>query len=536
MRLGASGSAATLLVGATVAFVTTAAVGQSANDTGALHASVPGPPVLGSDNPRSDSATRRLGLEVPTYGYPPGFGAGTIGFDSTGAARRKGRQKLKPAKTAIPSAAVAPAAPPGTPGLRPVPQSGRHGAPVIEPLPGFAPAPSIVAPPRRAVVDPAPFEPLGLREGVFLIRPAVEISAGYDSNPPHISPPKGSSEFIVAPELIVRSDWERHALNADIHGTYTAFGETFPGSPGSLDRPGLDSRIFGWIDVSAHDRVNLESRLLLWTDNPGSPNIQAGLSKLPLVTTIGGTLGYVHDFNRFEISAKGTVDRSVWQSSMLTDGTTDSNNDRNFNQYAGILRGSYELLPGVKPFVEADIDTRIHDVTIDRTGADRDSVGRTIRAGTTFKFSGKLTGEASLGETQREYKDPTLPNVSGLVYDSSLLYAATPLTTMKITAASSTGELIVAGASGVLRRDFGVELDHDFRRWLNGAVKLGYGADSYFGLDRFDNRYVAGATLTYKLTRTVYLKGEFRHEWLRSTVSASDYDANIALLTVRLQR
>ena len=38
-----------------------------------------------------------------------------------------------------------------------------------------------------------------------------------------------------------------------------------------------------------------------------------------------------------------------------------------------------------------------------------------------------LPGEVSLGQTQREYRDPSLPNVSGLVYDSSLIYAATPL-------------------------------------------------------------------------------------------------------------
>jgi hypothetical protein len=541
-RLGVSGLAATLMAGASIGYVTTPAAGQSANELGAPRASLPGLPAGGFASPVSNTATRHVGFEVPAYGHPPGFGAGATGFDSTGTVRRKGRQKPKPlmpqpgAKTTIPSAAVAPAAPPGTPGLRPVPQAGRRGAPVFEPPPSLAPLPAVVAPPRRAVVDPAPFEPLGLRAGVFLIRPAVEISAGYDSNPPHTSRPKGSSEFIVAPELIMRSGWERHALNVDIHGTYMAYGESFPGSPESLDRPGLDSRVSGRIDVSAHDRVNLESRLLLSTDNPGSPNIQAGLSKLPLVTTVGGTFGYAHDFNRFEISAKGTVDRSVWQNSSLTDGSTDSNSDRNFNQYAGILRGSYELLPGVRPFVEAGVDTRIHDVSIDRTGADRDSVGRTVRAGTTFQFTGKLTGEASLGETRREYKDPSLFNVSGLVYDASLLYAATPLTTMKLTAVSSTGELIVQGASGVLRRDFGVEIDHDFRRWLIATVRFGYGADSYFGLDRFDNRYVAGAILTYKLTRTVYLKGEFRHEWLRSTVSAADYDANIALLTLRLQR
>jgi hypothetical protein len=530
-RLSASGLAVTLVIGASVA----PAAAQSA-------ASGAGPPAGGAAGSLANSGAGQGGFELPTYGNPAAFGAGSTGFDSTGAARRKARAKPKPGqlqtgpKPATASPTPAPTAPPGTPGLRPTPQGGRRGTPVVDPPPSLAPLPPVAAPPRRAAVDPAPFDPLGLREGVFLIKPAVELTGGYDSNAPRTSPPQHSSEYIVAPELIVRSDWERHALNADLHGTYTGFGETFSGSPGRLDRPSLDSRLSGRIDVSAQDRVNLESRFLLSTDNPGSPNIQAGLSKLPFVFTYGGTFGYEHDFNRFTISSKSTIDRSVWQDSPLTDGTSTPNTDRNFNQYAEILRGSYELLPGVKPFVEASIDTRVHDVDIDRTGADRDSVGRTLRAGSTFQLTGKLTGEASLGQTQREYKDPSLPNVSGLVYDASLLYAATPLTNVKLTALSSTGELIVPGASGVLRRDFGLQIDHDFRRWLTGTVKLGFGADSYFGLDRFDNRYVAGATMTYKLTRTVWLKGEFRHEWLRSTVGAANYDANIAMVTVRLQR
>jgi hypothetical protein len=191
--------------------------------------------------------------------------------------------------------------------------------------------------------------------------------------------PKGSWDFIVAPELTVRSDWERHALNADIHGTYTAFAETFPGSPVRLDRPTLDSRVSGRIDASSDDRVDMQGRLLLSTDNLGSPNIQAGLARLPIITTPGATLGYTHDFNRFELAAAGTVDRSIYQDSALTNGTSVSNDDRNFNQFGGTLRGSYELLPGVRPFVEAALDTRIHDIAIDRTGADRDSQGRTIR-------------------------------------------------------------------------------------------------------------------------------------------------------------
>jgi hypothetical protein len=101
---------------------------------------------------------------------------------------------------------------------------------------------------------------------------------------------------------------------------------------------------------------------------------------------------------------------------------------------------------------------------------------------------------------------------------------------------STTGELIVPGASGVLRRDFTWEADHDFRRWLTGAVKFAYGADSYFGLDRFDNRYVVGAMITYKLSRELWLRGEYRHEWLRSTDATANYNADVVLATLRLQR
>jgi hypothetical protein len=544
--------AATFAVGASVALAVAPAAGQNAavpaagqnaGTPGLIGSPAPGLLDPGAMTPRSDLGTGTTAFDIPAFGNPPGFGAGTTGFDSTGGARRKPRPKPQPKPGARSPGTVhdanapnAPSVPAGAAGLRPVPQLIRHGAPVVDPSPSLAPLPPVVTPPRHPATDPTPFAQLGLREGVFLIMPAVEFTAGYDSNPLRGTPVKGSSEFIVAPELLVRSDWERHALNADIHGSYTAFGSDFPASPVSLDRPNLDARASGRIDASHTDIFTLESRLLVSTDNPGSPNIQAGLTRLPIVTTIGGTFGYEHDFNRFQILAKTTVDRSVWQDSSLTDGTTSSNDDRNFNQYAGILRGSYELLPGIKPFVEGSVDTRIHDVAIDRTGADRDSEGVTVRAGTTFEFTGKLTGEASLGQTQRDYKDPSLPNISGLVFDSSLLFAATSLTTMKLTAVSTTGELIIQGASGVLRRDFGFEVDHDFRRWLTGAVKFGYGADTYFGLDRFDNRYSAGATLTYKLSRTVYLKGEYRHEWLRSTDSPANYDADVVLLSVRVQR
>ena len=105
---------------------------------------------------------------------------------------------------------------------------------------------------------------------------------------------------------------------------------------------------------------------------------------------------------------------------------TSSNDDRNYNQYAGTLRGSYDLLPGVKPFVEVGADTRVHDLQIDRSGDQRNSDGMVVRGGTTFEFSRKLTGEISVGYITRRYKDPTpATSISGFVFDASLIWSAT---------------------------------------------------------------------------------------------------------------
>jgi hypothetical protein len=90
--------------------------------------------------------------------------------------------------------------------------------------------------------------------------------------------------------------------------------------------------------------------------------------------------------------------------------------------------------------------------------------------------------------------------------------------------------------SGVLRRDFGTQVDHSFRRWLIGTVKFEYGLDDYVGSPREDQRYTVAGILTYKLSREMQLKGEMRRQWVMSNVPGADYTANIFLIGLRLQR
>jgi hypothetical protein len=499
------------------------------------------------------SGPTRFG-QIQVYGNAPALGAGATGFDSTNNLKRKARAavKQKPGVSLPlpPQPGVVPDPPVTMVPTRPGPQADRRGAAILRP--GFMTPPAgptlvpVIATPslRKVQVEEGPFAPTGIRAGAFTFFPALELTGGRDSNPSHVPDGKGSWLFMVAPELKVLSDWERHQLTANIKGNYLAYSETFgfnsvgapTGTPNSLDRPNLDARVNGRVDVNSRSHFDVEGRLIVATDNPGSPNIQAGLARLPITTTLGETFGYTQSFNRFELTAKSTVDRSVWQASTLTDGETSSNDDRNFNQYGGAFRAAYDLKPGIKPFVEVGADTRVHDLQFDRNGEDRDSNGAYAKVGSTFEFSRKLTGTASVGYLMREYKDPALNSIGGMTFDAALIYTMTPLTTVTATAISTVNEVILPGVSGDLSRNFDLQIDHAFRRWLIGTAHVGYGVDNYVGLDRLDQRMYASIALTYKLTRELQAKAEVRRDWLVSSVPGVDYAANQFLLGLRAQR
>lgn len=538
------------------------------------------------------TAPSRIGA-TPVYGSPPGFGAGDTGYQSTNAKRRRKTAQLSTSSTPgappaatfdpVPSFAYPVPSPPPVPQPPPPPviypskaaarpgaalppppdqlpvsnppaevypaaAASRRGAvlpipPAVDfeasastPPPGTLPLNTVpLGTPTRALPLAAgdPYAALGIRAGSFLILPALEMSAGSDSNPQHVPGGGSSLYFVVAPELHASSDWSRHSLTADIVGSYTDYTADF--TP-SLDRPYLNSKIDGRIDVARDTQIVLENRVIVTTDNPGSPNITAGLAKLPIDTTIGGTVGVTQQFNRLDIGLRGTFDRSTYQDSTLTDGETASNADRNFNQYAGILRVGYEIDPGLKPFVEASEDTRVYDEQFDSSGLQRSSIGDSAKVGATVNLFGSLTGELAGGYLQRTYKDPTLPNISGVTLDGSLLWQATALTTAKFAAASEVNESVLPGVSGAFSRDVNVQVDHAFRRWLVATLQVGYGRDDYVGMARQDNRYFTSAMLTYKLSREVQFRGQVREDWLTSTQPGVAYSATAFLLGARLQR
>ena len=494
---------------------------------------------------RNRPAPSRIG-QIPTYGLPAASGAKDSGYDSLN--RRRKPPKFYPGQ-------LRPKPPPGpgTPPPSPPPLNAagqlRLSVPPSEgasktPLPPAMAGTIVGQPPRKRLkLDDDPFGAVGDYAGSFLIKSAVELSGGYDTNPGRTFEPHGLPSYVIAPEFLAVSDWERHALVVDLRGSFTGYGGNLPATidglpnsaPTDVDRPDFTGHVDGRLDVTRDTRLTAQARLRVSTDNPGSPNVQAGLARYPIYTTLGGTLGFDQSFNRLDIAAGATVDRTDYTNSKLTDGSTASNDDRNFSQYGGVGRISYELTPGVKPFVEAEGDTRVHDQQFDRSGFQRDSTGGYAKAGTSFEFTRLLTGEIAIGYAARDYIDPRLERLQGLLTTASLIWTATPLTTAKFYSDTQIAETTLPLTSGVLVHTYTFEVDHDFRRWLAAVGKFTYGTYDYQGDNRNDKTYSLEGDLIYKMTRNLWVKGTLRHDILDSNVPLASSNATVAMLGVRVQ-
>jgi hypothetical protein len=389
-------------------------------------------------------------------------------------------------------------------------------------------------PPPETEAPPAPeldiFAPTGVKAGKFLLKPAVELTTGYDSNPTRLPGGKGSPVVIVAPELALRSQFDRYQLNADLRATYTEATAV-----AAARRPTVDAKVNGRYDVTDKTAINGEARYNLEAGVPIALGAVGQITRLPLVDTFGGTVGATHRFDPVEVSLGASVDRVVFQGASLRGGLAVANQDRNMTQFGGQSRVTYAMTSEFRPFVSVGADRRAQDQQADFNGFRRDSTGIAVEVGAAFTLPGKLAGEAAVGYLTRKYADPLLPNVSGFIADASLAFLPTQDTTVLFVAKSQAIESAIPGNSGMLRRDGIIEADQQFGAQTTGSLKAGYGWDSFAGIGRVDNRYFVGAGIVYKFSRLLQFKIDLQQEWLCSNMPINNVTATVVTIGVRAQ-
>ena len=381
--------------------------------------------------------------------------------------------------------------------------------------------------------DPA-YAPLGLRIGTFTVLPAFTQWVGYDTNPDQTVPraQKGSAALRSEGEVAFRSDWSSSALSGELRGGYTEYPDNQEAS-----RPNGSGVTRLRVDMNRDTRLEFEGRFLVDTQRFGSPDLQAQGIRAPgrpLFATYGGTAGVVENFNRLELSLRGTIDRQVFEDVRLSDGSTLIQSDRNANQYALRLRAAYEISPSITPFVETVLDTRVYDTPVDQFGIRRDSDGIGFTAGARFLISNTLSGEISAGLQHREYVDRSLLPITAPLVSTALIWAASPLTTVRFTQATGVIETSVVGSSGATTDIAALEIQHDLLRNLSITIGGGYLSNDYQGVRIKETGYSALVRADYRFNRWLTLRGSYIYQTLTSTDPNGSYDDHIFLMGVRI--
>ena len=223
------------------------------------------------------------------------------------------------------------------------------------PGPTFAAIPFPVRNSPPALADTDAFAPTGVRLGDLRLLPFVEGSTGFESNPNQVQTgAKPSAEFRVDAGSAIESDFSNHSLTGNVRAGYSLFP-----SNSNADRPDISAILDGRIDVTRDTKINTEARLVVTTQTPGSPLLAVPNSVFitgrPLVTSEGATLGASHQFGRVNLDLRGTFDRTQYGDATQSDGSIFRFSQDNYNDYGVVARASYELTPGIIPFVESGI-------------------------------------------------------------------------------------------------------------------------------------------------------------------------------------
>ncbi|MGO4871179.1 MAG: outer membrane beta-barrel protein [Roseiarcus sp.] len=406
---------------------------------------------------------------------------------------------------------------------------------------GQTPPPTIAAIPapparRRPAADDKPFDPLGISVGDLKLTPYVEEDLGFASNPALAAgPQKGSAFDTTEAGLSLQSDWSRSDLHGSLKGGYTDYFSdpqaNIPYGSGVLD---------GRLDVTRDLSFDAEGRFNVSKQTLASLGLvsggAAGASEHPLVETFGATLGGAQKFGDLTLALHGTLDRTIYQNATLPGGVFADLASDDFNDWGLRARASYQISPFISPFVEVDVDARRYDAAVDFNGYARNSDGTQALGGATLAFTQQLTGEASAGYGARAYQDARLPDMRSPLIDASLIWSATPLTTLTAKAQTTLADAVTAGASGTVTRTYTIDVAHALTRAVTLGASAGYTSDDYVGVALRDATANFGLRAEYHLSRDFVLKASATRQDYTSSAPNSNYIANVFMLGLRLQR
>ena len=203
--------------------------------------------------------------------------------------------------------------------------------------------------------------------------------------------------------------------------------------------------------------------------------------------------------------------------------------DSDLNQVTATF--TYRVAPKTKIYIDAllaDLDYE------PGTNFELDNKFKRYRAGVTWNFTNKLTGDVNIGYQDRNYEQETLRDIDGLAYNGEVIWAINSYTSLAVEANRESIDSSIEQAGGFLRTSYSANLEHKLTSLLTLTVDVGYSTDELvFNTARQDDRSAYKVELDYEFMSNLSVGASYQFEKRESTVSTAEYKANIVALNLK---
>ena len=376
-----------------------------------------------------------------------------------------------------------------------------------------------------------PYEPTGIRLGTFVLKPSISQGIGYEKTK---SGDTSSSRTFSQTGLkgTLTSDWSRHQLTVEGEGTYqrniSGTGET---------EPEVDINADLRLDLSDDTIADITGGYNFERESSSDPNAVNGASVQSGVHTFSAGAKVKRDFGLIRGTLGAALEREVYGAAELGNGAELDLSDRNNTEGTLTGRVGFELSPALIPYLEASVGRSYYDNKQDSLGYERSASTLGGRAGVEVDLGEKLRGDLGLGYKRATFDDSRLAALEGITVDGAVFWSPQRGTDLRLGLVTNLQPSTAAGQSGYLEYIATADLTHELRDNLVARLSGAYTWRDFSASAGLPDQdvYLAGAGLTWNITRWLAMTGDVSYELTRQA-GASDTGVTRAGIGLVLRR
>ncbi len=383
--------------------------------------------------------------------------------------------------------------------------------------------------PLRRPVLTDPYEPLGIRAGGFVAYPSLTVTFGGTTNAAAAAGGSASTYAVLSPELLLRSDWNVHEATFGLRGSFQRYFDNL-----TDDRPELTAAATARLDLSDGWHTPLAASYTFRTQSPSSTDFPAGVDSPPGVHELKGSVGATRE-GLLKLQGELSADRSQYDNG-ASGGVPVDQGDRTNTVYGARLRAGYAVTPALAPFVEAELDWRQFDRTVDAGGLRRSGALQYLRGGIAFDRGPILTGEVKFGYGVATFDDATLATVRAFTADGNLVWSPTVLTRVTLNGATAINPSTNAASSGSVVYEGSIDVAYAWRTNITVNGTAGVRHERVQGTGEVDTGATAGLAATWRANRSLWVTAGYEHQWLDSNVAGKAFQSDAVRVELKTQR